>query len=193
MRKIAAGIALALAAAISFNSCGGGGSLALDCAWLASNNCYKTTVAAAATCLPNSTETGTLSADNKTCTYTSGKVVTFDAALALPLANGTGDSIAFTVTSGGSQCFRYQKFSFTSSAGTFTESTSGGTTFSATCPDGKVYSNSNALTLLGCNADAGATLGGLPGVAYSSTNTSISFTLIGTSGTGSLAVFSCQK
>ena len=39
----------------------------LDCAWLASNNCWKTTVAAAASCVPPASETGVLSADGTAC------------------------------------------------------------------------------------------------------------------------------
>ena len=42
---------------------GGDPPAALDCAWLASDNCWKKTVAAATSCLPDSAAVGTLSAD----------------------------------------------------------------------------------------------------------------------------------
>ena len=70
-------------------SSGGDGSntpsASLDCAWLAGNNCWKSTLAQAESCLPPKSESGTLSADMKSCTYASGAVVTFDSALVLPV------------------------------------------------------------------------------------------------------------
>ncbi len=57
------------------------------------------------------------------------------------------------------------------------------------------YSNSNAFELLDCGSDGGALFGGLPGNAYSDTETSVSLGLIGTSATSSneLQLFSCGK
>jgi hypothetical protein len=57
-----------------------------------------------------------------------------------------------------------------------------------TCPDGVAYTAPNALDLLAC--DAGTD--GLPGLAWSSTDTSLSVTLVGATG-GSLPLFDCLK
>ena len=81
------------------SSNGGDGSPAasLDCAWLAGNNCWKSTISDAQSCLPPKDETGILSADMKSCTYASGAVVTFDQALVLPVPDEPMWN--FTVTS----------------------------------------------------------------------------------------------
>jgi hypothetical protein len=178
--------------------CGGSssGSNTLDCAYLASENCWKTTAAAASSCLPPSSETGVLSADRSTCTYASGDVVTFTPPLVLPLPSTP--SWNFTVkTSSGASCLAYQDngngaISLTADGQTVKEATPGGLAIALTCPDGKTYSNQNAFTILSC-PDAGL-LGGLPGVGWSSSDTSVSLSLIGTSTSYSLgeAVFNCQ-
>lgn len=177
-------------------SSGGDGSnsssASLDCAWLAGNNCWKSTLSQAESCLPPKSETGTLSADMKTCTYVSGAVVTFDSALVLPAPD---DLIwSFTVTSGGQPCLRYQDtsgsaFSLTINGQTFTESAEG-LALAVTCPDHTTFSSSNPLELFSCPADGGA-FGGLPGKAWFDTSTSISFSFIGTA-LGSATIFSCR-
>ena len=48
------------------------GTVAIDCDWLTGDNCWKTTGSQAIACLPSPAETGTLSADNTSCTYASG-------------------------------------------------------------------------------------------------------------------------
>ena len=172
--------------------CGGGGSsAALDCDWLASENCWKTTTAPAQSCLPPSSDTGTFSADGKTCTYASGVVVTFATPVVFPIPDDP--TWNFTVSNGGTDCLHYEETSSTLKvvvAGqTFSEGPSGSLGLKFTCPDGSSYSTSNAFDLLSC--DNGGLFGGLPGHVWSSSDTSVSFGLVGTSAS-SFPVFSCH-
>jgi hypothetical protein len=175
---------------------GGGGcssSKSLDCAYLAGNNCWKTTAAAAVTCLPAAGTTGTLSADNSSCAYASGQTITFTPALVLPLASGFKDW-NFTVTTGGHPCLHYEESSgsvqLTVGADTVSEMISGAAGLDLTCPDGTTYSNSNALALLDC---PGGAFGDLPGNATSSGSTSVTFGLINTGTPSSVTVFDCSR
>jgi hypothetical protein len=61
-----------------------------------------------------------------------------------------------------------------------------GTDLTVTCPDGVKYTSPNPMDLLSC--DTG--LDGLPGIAWSSTDTSLSVSLVGATG-GSLSLFNC--
>jgi hypothetical protein len=182
---------------------GGGPGGTLDCAWLSSDNCWKTTAAAAQSCLPASTEMGTLSADNKTCTYASGATVTFDTALTLPLpADPSQVTWNFTVTKNGQSCFVFHQqnnqnnISMTTSAGT--ASVAVGADYTVSCPGGASYSasSSNVLSLLSC--DAGV-LGGFPGTTYESTATSVWLSMLGAGGMqslgpgGGIPLFNCKK
>jgi hypothetical protein len=190
-------LALLCASTLVACSSSGGGSAAasLDCAWLAGNNCWKTTVSQADSCLPPSAEQGTLSADMRSCTYASGTVVAFDSPLVLPVADDLLWS--FTLTSAGQPCLRYQdtsdaSFKLTVQGMTFTEGAVG-FGLNVTCPNGMSFSNGNALDLLGCASDSGF-LGGLPGKAWSSSDTSVSFELInGSSSAAGQSVFSCRR
>lgn len=183
----------------SSSSDGGGGSGSranLDCAWLSSNNCWKTTATSASSCLPPASETGVLSADNKTCTYASGAVVTFAQPLVLPVPD---DAIwNFTIANAGQTCLHYEdtgtSFVLTVGGQTVTEGLSGALGLQIQCPTGDTYSNSNAFDLLSCGGDSGA-FGGLPGNAYSEATSSINFGLVGTSATSSsdLQLFNCAK
>jgi hypothetical protein len=195
------GLIGAITVACSSSSSGsgsGGGGGAFDCSWLQSDNCWKTTAAAAESCLPASTETGTLSADNKSCTFASGATVTFDSPLTLPTPQMPLWN--FTVTKGGQTCLAFHEsdgmhMSLKTSAGTTTYSADS-STVAVSCPNGSSYSTPalDALMLLGC--DAGA-FGGFPGESDSSSSTSVSFALINTgatdAGLGSLQVFNCAK
>ena len=128
----------------------------------------------------------------KSCAYASGVVVTFDAALVLPLPD---DPVwSFTVTSGGQQCLRFQdtsdsSFTLTVNGQTFTESASG-FALVVTCPDQTTFSSSSPLDLLSCPSDGGL-FGGLPGKAWSDTSTSVTFSLIG-GANGSASIFRCR-
>jgi hypothetical protein len=195
---VVVGLALG-AVVIGCAGCGGsssGSNASLNCAYLASDNCWKTTAAASSSCLPPSSETGVLSADGSTCTYASGDVVTFTPPLVLPLSSTPNWN--FTVkTSSGASCLTYQDdgngaITLTVDGQTVKETTPGGLAIALTCPDGKTYSNPNAFNLLSC-PDAGL-LDGLPGVGWSSSDTSVSLSLIATSTTSSegQAVFDCR-
>ena len=178
---------------VGFGCGGSDGGLPLDCAWLASDNCWKMTADDAAACLPPTTETGVLSADGKTCTYASGAQVTFTPALVLPASSGADWN--FTITNGGADCLHFEN----SMAGiklvvgghTVSEGPFGTAGLRIACPDGTSYANANAFALLGCNADAGASFG-LPGNSWSSTDTFVSVGLIGTSA-NSFPLFACQR
>jgi len=131
----------------------GGETGIFDCALAASDNCWKTTVAAAAGCLPASSETGTLSADGLTCTYPTGTVVAF----ASPLVLGPAATVStFSVTTGGRQCLHYLLASngttLTTSAGSVTLLVSPDSqTVTLACPDGATYVGTFA-TLNTCEA-----------------------------------------
>jgi hypothetical protein len=188
---------LAAAAALSLVACGGSSSSTggLTCAWLAgSSNCWRSTAAAASGCLPASSDTGKLSADLKTCTYTTGQVVTFNPPLTLPLPqNPTFD---FGITSGGKACFSFQQpsqtsFSQTTSAGTSSVNASTGSEV-ISCPNGSSVSADEQQALQDLSCDGGV-FGGLPGTEWTSTSTSVSFTLLGAGMGGSVPVLTCSK
>jgi hypothetical protein len=153
------------------------------------------TIDDAASCLPPATESGVMSADNKTCTYASGAVVTFNPALVFPITNAMVWN--FTIASNGQDCLHYEDtalgFKLTVAGQTVTESSSGGLGLTVSCPDGKSYSNSNSLSLFDCNADSGASAGGIPGKATSWTDTSVSFGLIGNSSSSEAQLFNCSQ
>ncbi|HEX8106766.1 MAG TPA: hypothetical protein VF516_03510 [Kofleriaceae bacterium] len=183
-----------LVAGVTVVGCGGcSSSKSLDCAYLAGNNCWKTTVAEATTCLPAAGTTGKLSADNSSCAYASGQTITFTPALGLPLASGFKDW-NFTVTTGGQPCLHYEEsaggFELTVRADAVSEMISGAAGIDLTCPDGTTYSNSNALTLLDC---PGSAFGDLPGNTTSSDSTSVTFGLINTGTPSSVTVFDCSR
>jgi hypothetical protein len=186
-------VGFSLVVGCSSSSGSGGSAGGLDCSWLGkSDNCFKTTVAAAASCLPADGDSGTFSADNLTCVYSNGTTVHFAQPLALPLPDDP--QFNFTVTSAsGASCLTYEDtgdgFHLTTSAGVFTEGTSGlGVTL--TCPDGKSVSSANGLELLSCD---GGFFGGVPGKSWSSSMISASLSLIGTSSNGSTVLFNCKK
>jgi hypothetical protein len=177
----------------------GGSSASLDCAYLASDNCWKTTTSMATSCLPPASEIGVLSSNNATCTYPSGDVVTFATPLVFPIPDTP--NWKFTITTGtGQGCLQYEDtsagLSLTVQGQAVTERPSGPQGLTLSCPDGTSYSNSNAFDLLDCGDDGGAFLGGLPGDTWSSSNdVGVSFGLIGTSTTSSdeLPLFDCQQ
>lgn len=166
----------------------------LTCEWLAGDNCWKQTANQATSCLPPESESGVLSADNSTCTYPSGAVVTFTPPLVFPLqSNPTWN---FTITTGGQPCLHYEDsnggFELTVADQTVSEGLSGAMGMRITCPDGVTHSTSNALGLLGCDSDSGLFFGGLPGNSWSSGTTSVSFSLLG-AGPSALQMFDCVR
>ena len=198
MRHLCGAVLFCVAGSLACSS-GSSGGKSLDCAYLAGDNCWKTTATLATSCLPPSSEVGTLSADGKTCTYASGAVVTFASPLSLPLPVDGTQSWNFTVTGAdGQACLAYRDdqqagLTLTAQGQTVKETEPGGLSIAMVCPDGTTYSNSNAFTLFSC-PDAGL-FGGLPGDAWSSTDTRVNLGLLATS-SGSdqtLPVFDCQK
>jgi hypothetical protein len=176
--------------------CGDSGGAPLDCDWLASDNCWKTTARPAASCLPPETEQGVLSADGRRCEYANGVSVVFKTPLQLPVPD---DPVwNFTVTGAdGQACLHYEQASSGSitlvvGGDTFNESVSPAG-LRATCPDGSSYvlPLDKLDEILQCPGG----LFGLPGHSWSSSSTSASFSLIGTSSTSSeaLPVFSCSR
>ena len=169
----------------------------LDCAWLEGDNCWKTTLSGATSCLPAAGDTGVLAADGRTCTYASGHVVTFDEPLVLPLPIDGDVQFRFTVTAGGQACMRFVEtenaMTLTVGDQIFEEQTTGGTNMRITCPDGSSYSNDNALDLLECRGDFFSSLAIMPGTSWGSGNTSVSFGLLGYSDEQALPIFSCQQ
>jgi hypothetical protein len=161
----------------------------LNCAWLHGDNCWKSTVVESASCVPPSTETGTLSADGTTCTYAGGQVVTFNKPLVLPLPTGTDVDWDFSVSSAGQQCLHFSSTGgsqlLTVGMDTVSEQPSGGLGLAVSCPDGSHVSTANGLSILACG------LGDLPGYSWSSSDTSASLSLIG--GASGQPIFSCAK
>jgi len=192
MRTTTLAVALLFLTVACASSSSGASGPPIDCAWLSSDNCWKTTAAAAESCLPASGATGKLAADRKTCTYSTGQVVTFDSPLTLPLPDQP--NFNFTITSGGATCFRFQQssqqdFVLTTHAGSATVTAAGGGE-TIRCPDGTSYAASITQALSDLSCDAGP-LGGLPGTSWSSSTGSVTFTLLGTAG-GGASVLSCS-
>ena len=190
--RLSFALLVAVPLAIGCSSGGDGVPTArLDCAWLAGNNCWKSTLSQAESCLPPKGESGTFSADMTSCTYASGAVASFDTALPWPLPD---DPLwAYTMTSGGQECLRFRDaadgFTLTVNGQTVVVSAAD-STLAVSCPDQTIFSSSNAFELLNCPTDGGL-LGGLPGVAWFDTSTSVSFSLIGAAN-GSTNIFFCK-
>lgn len=172
-------------------ACGGGTSEGLDCEYLASDeNCFKVTASSAASCVPPDDEFGVLAADNASCTYSTGHVITFSPALILPL--DFDHHWNFEVTSPDGPCLAYQDdddgFQLTVLGEVVSEELVG-QGLELSCPDGSVVGNSNALGLLSC---PDGNFGGLPGNTSSSGVSSVFFGLLNTGSAETLKVFDCQ-
>jgi len=172
-------------------ACGGGTADGLDCEYLASaDNCFKVTASAAASCLPPDTELGVLAADNASCTYATGHIVTFTPALVLPLPNDHHWN--FEVTSPDGPCLAYQDdedgFQLTVLGEVVSEELVG-RGLELSCPDGSVVGTSNAIELLSC---PDSNFGDLPGNTSSSGESSVFFGLLNTGSDATLQVFDCQ-
>lgn len=164
----------------------------LDCEYLASDdNCFKVAASAAASCLPPDDELGVLAADNASCTYSTGHVVTFTPALVLPLDQDHHWN--FTVESPEGPCLAYEDdnrgFQLTVKGEVVREEIVGQLGIELSCPDGSVVGNSDARELLSCPSGS---FGDLPGNTSSSGVSSVSFGLINTGSEGTLTVFDCR-
>jgi hypothetical protein len=165
-----------------------------DCALVAGDNCWKTIVAAAAGCLPPGTAKGTLSADDKTCTYPSGTSVTF----ASPLFVGTTPNLSsFAITTGGSPCLRIDILTngsmTTTSAGavSLTVDRSAGT-LTLTCPGGEAFTGS-VSALSACQNDLPGFGVGSGGISFGDASSQgVTVTLGGTGNPAGLEAFDCN-
>ena len=148
-------------------------------------NCWHQLVVPIEACLGDvEGEKGVLTADGKTCTYASGRAVTF----AIPLdPTKKYEDKDFTVTVGGKACLHYVEvktsstFSITGPDGLVLRESgalSGGSG-TLTCPDGTSFLIDGATVLKSCFSEAVA--GGLPGSATSFDGKASSLTLLGTS------------
>lgn len=140
-----------------------------------STNCWRTFVKTVDDCLTDDSggeagvhPRGTMSADAKTCTYASGRTVTFALDPRVTSTGSTSPDRDFTVTVNGNTCLHFVRnaggMSFTGPGGTLTEDKNG----TLTCPDGSRHGiGYGALNCL----DA-AFAGGLPGYVSSSSSNS---------------------
>jgi len=176
-------------AGMLLSACGGSSAGPLDCNWLASSNCWKTTLAAASSCLPYSIATGSFSTDRLTCLFSSGEQVTFTSAILNPVP---ADQLwNFTLVSGSQTCIKLAQpdgstFRLTTSAGTAIATTSGSDEV-VTCPDGSKFAG-NLAALQSC-----ASVTSLPGRAASYASATASLSLLGgDSPNGAVHIFTCQ-
>jgi hypothetical protein len=162
----------------------------LDCAWLESNNCWKTLVASAASCVPPGGERGALSADGKACAYASGYDIVFNTPITLPSEDAP--PFDFMQTKGGVPCVTFDdqpdSTIYLDVQGMVFKEVSIGFGLQVTCPDGSQFAAQNAFDLFECEN----LLGTAPGSTYSWTDASVNFALL-TGTDSSLAVFDCAE
>jgi hypothetical protein len=175
------------------------GSGLLDCAWASGPNCWKAALTPALSCLPPSSDLGTMSADGTRCTYATGTTVTF----APPLMIGPNATLSqFSVTTGGSPCLTFAEndagtgSSVTTQAGTVSLTGNvAAQSLTVTCPDGSTYT--------GYARDLGSCDGGVPSfdVGYGGqqlpdggpSHGHLSVTLNDTGAASGTPVFNCQN
>jgi hypothetical protein len=169
---------------------GGTAAKGLDCAWLASDNCWRTMMVAAQACAAPANESGTLNAEQSTCTYESGPVVTF----ATPVTDPLPDPWLwqFMVARSGQTCLRYtemadQAFDLQVGSQTFKQRIPNAAGLSFTCPDGTTYATDDALSLLKCPNG----LTSIPGTTNAATSTDVNFSFLG--GASVVHVFDCPR
>ena len=196
MRALLLGLTT-LGALVPGTGCGGSAArpgAPLDCAYLeSSGNCWRTVATAALSCLPGSSETGTLSADRSTCTFATGDLVTFTPPL--PLQGTVPMPWNFTVTtSSGAACLSFSErtdgtMTLTVQGETVTVADLGAKGLALTCPDGTTYTN--AVGLMSCPDASLYSL--LPAYGSALSSATIHFALTGSSGDGTEeAIFTCQ-
>ena len=180
--------AMRMAAAATLLTACGAGSASLDCAWLAEENCWKTTLAAAASCVPGASETGTFLSDRQSCAYASGAQIVFTDAIAAPPP--AGQRWNFTMLAKGAGCIKLEEPSdgssrVTTQAGTVVLGPSGGDVV-VVCPDGSKYQgDSRALSACPGAPDS------IPAMVASPSGSGVSLSLRGADG-GPLHVFDCR-
>jgi hypothetical protein len=198
MRRFLVGLAAIGAAGLAVGCGGSAGkpSLPLDCAYLEGDNCWKTVASAAMSCLPGSSEIGTLSADAATCTYASGDVVTFTPPLVLPRPVASFASNFTVTTASGAACLSFRedtngdRMTLTVQGQTVNVMALGGAGLALSCPDGASYSNAAGLT----SCPDASLFPLLPAATGSSSSSIVDFSLSGTSAPyGSELIFHCQR
>ncbi|HET7784767.1 MAG TPA: hypothetical protein VFL36_02250 [Myxococcales bacterium] len=175
------------ALALGLTACGAGAG-SLDCAWLSEQNCWKTTLAAASSCLPDAGDTGTFAADRASCTYTAGAQIVFTDPV--PAPPPSSQRWNFTMLSGAGGCIKLEQPAdgnsrVTTQAGTVVLGPPGGDEV-VTCPDGTRYQGS-ANSLSAC--PGGTDL--VPSAAISAIGSTVSLSFRGVAGEP-LHVFTCR-
>lgn len=152
------------------------------------NNCYRKLLAAVDACLTDANADGgasvegALSADGTSCTYASGRTVTFvgDARQ----YSGSKASMDVTVALGGRTCVHYvsdpqSSVTITQPDGGVLRVTVAGFGETVTCPDGSKHGIDAQKLFGGCGDGGSAFGGGLPGTITSGGGNSASGSLIG--------------
>lgn len=144
----------------------------IQCSWFAGDNCWKEMMERARTCVDQDAQ-GTLSTDREQCDYTDGTVVT--SATAIPSDPPDNYVWDISVTKQGQTCVAYreigQGMDVVTPDGTFSQRIVG-MTMVLTCPDRTSYSI-DGMAALGCGMES------LPGYAYSTSGSFVSFQMIG--------------
>jgi hypothetical protein len=165
----------------------------LDCAWFMGDNCWKTLVASAASCVPPAAEQGVLSADGKACTYASGYDIVFNEPVVLPLALDPPPSWDLVQKKDGVPCVTYSDPGtslLVDVQGMSFKEVSVGFATQMTCPDGSQFATQNVLDLLEtCGLEI---LGFGPGSTFSGGDSSVNFSLL-TGTESSLRVLYCAR
>ncbi|HET9752017.1 MAG TPA: hypothetical protein VFP52_03625 [Myxococcales bacterium] len=147
-------------------------------------NCWKTTLAAAAACLPDAGETGAFAADRASCVYPGGAQVVFtDPIPAPPPANQRWN---FTMLAAGAGCIKLEQ----PADGNYRVTTQAGTVVlgpgAVICSDGTKYQGDTG-SLAACPGGPDA----VPAAAATSTGSQVSLSLFGAGG-GPLRVLNCR-
>ncbi len=163
----------------------GGGPKEISCDWFEGDNCWKKSVAAAVACIPTG-ETGVLSADRTSCSYSDNTLVTF--ANAVPETAPGSYAWDLSITKGGATCASFLDltsngggdFRLETSLGVFRkdgDNPNEGSNVVFTCPDGEYQID--FLDALDC-------VDSFPGFGASATPTSASLSFLG-AGSGTSA------
>jgi hypothetical protein len=176
-------------ALLSAAACSSGGDL--DCAFIASQNCWKSEVDQIETCAVPTTETGKLDAARTLCTFTDGHEVAFDEPLVLPISSST--TYRFTVRKGASTCVRFEgkpggEISLTTARGTSGYRATSDGKLAVTCVDGSEHVASVSYQELVMCAGG---IGGIPSIVTQGAGSSGGLDLVG--GTKKqVRLFSCE-
>ena len=165
-------------------------SLELSCEVIGDENfCWLTSVNEAYACVDTELE-GVFDEARSTCTYSDGVTITFDQALPDDIMDDDEYQFVFSILAAdGSQCARFVEsnagLELTTSGGTFTETLQGFTGLAIECPTGESYATDDAFALFECESAV------FPGFAYSSSDTQLSWSLMG-SPEGTFGLINCS-